>query len=95
MKLFFTPLAACDLDGILDFIAANRPLTAQAVVARLKAKCKLIASQPELGQRRQEFPGDYRSFPAERWVIFYRIVEDTVQIHRVLDGSRDFDSLIG
>ena len=95
MKLVFTPLAVSDLDGILELIAENRPLTAQAVVARLKAKCHLIASQPELGQRRPEFPGDYRSFPAERWVIFYRILEDTVQIHRVLDGSRDFDSLFG
>ena len=48
MKPFFTPLVVGDLDGILEFIAKSRPLTAHAVVARLIAKCKLIASQPEL-----------------------------------------------
>ena len=43
---------------------------------------------------RPEFPGDYRSFPIQRWVIFYRVVGDSVEIHRVVDGARDLDSLI-
>ena len=48
-----------------------------------------------MGQRRPEFSGDYRSFPVQRWIIFYRVVKDTVEIHRVLDGARDLDSLLG
>lgn len=64
MKLFFTPFAETDIDRILDYIAEHRPLTAVAVLARIREKCELIASQPGIGQRRPEFPGDYRSFPA-------------------------------
>jgi toxin ParE1/3/4 len=93
--LFFTPLAEADLNAILEYIAHDRPLTATAVVARIREKSELLASQPLIGQRRPEFPGDYRSFPVERWVIFYRIVDDNVEIHRVVDGARDLDSLIG
>ena len=95
MKLYFTPLAVTDLDTTLDHIALERPLTALAIVQRIRARCELIASQPEIGQMRPEFPGNYRSFSVQRWVIFYRVLEDSVQIHRVLDGSRDIDSLIG
>lgn len=70
-------------------------MTAIAVLARIREKCELLALQPLIGQRRAEFPGDYRSFPVERWVIFYRVSGDTVEIHRVIDGARDLDSLIG
>ena len=94
MKLFVTPLAQADLNHILDQIAETRPMTAVAVMKRIRKKCELLATQPEMGQLRPEFPGNYRSFPVQRWVIFYRLEHETVEIHRVLDGSRDLDSLL-
>jgi toxin ParE1/3/4 len=92
--LFFTPAAVGDLEQILDYIAVHRPLTAKKVVAKIREKCAIIATHPEIGQRRPEFPGNYRSSVFQRWVIFYRVVDDTVEIHRVLDGSRDIDGLM-
>jgi len=94
-KLQFTPLALSDLDDILDYIARERPMTAVAVIRRIRQACEKIARFPEMGQRRPEFSAEYRSFPVERWVVFYRIVDDRVEVHRVLDGSRDIDSLMG
>lgn len=94
-RLFFTPLAEADLASILDSIAQDRPRTATAVVARIRKRCELLASHPLLGQRRPEFPGEYRCWPAERWVIFYRVVGDSVEIHRVVDGAMDIDTLLG
>lgn len=95
MKLVFTPLAEADLSQILNYIADTRPVTATQVVEHIREKCELIRMQPRMGQRRGEFPGDYRSFPVQRWVIFYRVVGQTVEIHRVVDGARDIDSLLG
>ena len=86
--------AEADLHEILDYIAQHRPQTAVAVIGRIREKCELLASQPFIGQKRPEFAGDYRSFPVERWVIFYRNMGDTLEVHRVLDGARDLDSLI-
>jgi toxin ParE1/3/4 len=94
-RLVFTRLADTDLDEILDFIAAHRPLTAVAVVRRIREKCELLASHPLIGQLRPEFPGGIRSFPVERWVIFYRLAGETLEIQRIIDGARDLDSLIG
>lgn len=95
MKLVLTPLAEAYLNGILDYIAEHRPQTAVDVVLRIRERCEMLVTQPQIGQLREEFPGNYRSFPCQRWVIFYRITGDQVEIHRVLDGARDIESLIG
>lgn len=73
MKLVFTPLAEADVGEILDYVAEHRPHTARAVIARIREKCELLAGNPEIGQQRNEFRGNDRSFPVQRWVIFYRI----------------------
>jgi len=91
--LVFTPLAEADLTGILGYIAIDRPQTALAVAARFHRHCELLASHPELGQKRPEFAGEIRSLRFERWVIFYRLSSATLEIHRVLDGARDLDTL--
>lgn len=62
---------------------------------RLRSACELIASQPLIGERRPEFPGDLRSFVVERWVVFYQVADDSVRICRVLDGVRDIESILG
>lgn len=94
MTLVFTPLALTDLESILAFVAKDRPLVASAVLKRIRDRCELIATHPELGQLRPEFPGDVRSFPVQRWIIFYRITQSAVEVVRVLDGVRDLDSLL-
>ena len=94
-RVLFTPSAERDLNHILDWIAEDRPLTAVKVITKIRDKCRLYATQPKIGQRRPEFPGEYRSFPVDRWVVFYRTRDDGIEVHRVLDGSQDLDSLLG
>ena len=95
MRLCFTPLVVSDLEDILNYIAQQRPLTAVEVIRRRREKCEKLAAHPGMGQSRPEFPGDYRSVPIERWIIFDRVLEHTVEVHRILDGARDIDSLMG
>lgn len=95
MKVVFTPLAKQDFRGILDYIAATRPLTATRVSRRIREECNRLGKLPELGQRRPEYPGDYRSITVQRWVIFYRVEGRRLEIHRILDGARDIDQLLG
>jgi toxin ParE1/3/4 len=94
MKLVFTPLAEIDLYGIISEIAAQRPGTARAVAARIRKKCRLLAGHPFIGERLTIRSREYRCFPVQRWIIFYRVVEQTVQIHRVLDGARDWPAVL-
>ena len=93
-RLRFTPLAEADLNDLLDYIAESAPLTARDFVRTIREKCELIATHPEMGRRRPEFSGNYRSFAIGQYVVFYRVHADEVQIHRVLRGSRDILALL-
>ena len=93
-RLRFTPLAEADLNSILDYIAETAPFTARNFVRMIREKCELIATQPEMGRRRSEFPGNYRSFAIGQFVVFYRVHPEEVQIHRVLRDSRDVLALL-
>ncbi len=88
-KLAFTPLAEADLQGILNYIAQDRPDTALRMVAAIREKCEFLARNPHAGERRPEISPVHRCSTIRRWVIFYRAVGDTVEIHRVLDGAQD------
>jgi toxin ParE1/3/4 len=92
-QLVFTSLAQHDLDGILSYISEHRPATAVEVVRQIREKCELLAVHPGIGQRRREIAHNCRSFPFKRWVLFYRVTGDRVEILRVVDGSRDLESL--
>ena len=94
MKLLLTKRAVDDLQRILEYIGQQRPSTALNVFHRFKGKCRLIANQPYIGELRSDYPGDHRSIAFERWVIFYVIKSDVVEIRRVVDGARNIESLL-
>ncbi|MGH7989069.1 MAG: type II toxin-antitoxin system RelE/ParE family toxin [Limisphaerales bacterium] len=48
---------------------------------------------PLLGREREELLPRLRSFPVSRYVIFYRPMENGIEVVRVLHGARDFPPL--
>ncbi len=91
-RFYLTALAKRDLQSILAHIARHRPQVAEEVIDRLQDKCELLASHPMLGQDRPEFSGQ-RSFSVERWVIYYRVVDDEIEVTRIMHGARNVDDL--
>lgn len=61
-------------------------------IDRLDAKFRLLAQQPELGRMRNELMADLRSFPFERYVIFYLAASNGIEVARVLHGARDIEA---
>jgi toxin ParE1/3/4 len=55
-------------------------------------KCCRLGSQPS-GCRREELAPGMRSFPFGRYVIFYHVVTNAIEIVRVLLGGRDTESI--
>jgi toxin ParE1/3/4 len=49
MQLLITPLAACDLEEIGDYIARDNPIRAVTFVAELRAHCEKICLNPSGG----------------------------------------------
>jgi toxin ParE1/3/4 len=87
--LHFTENAERDLVEIGNFIARDSPANAAQFVLRLEQHCSLLASHPLAGRVRDELAPGLRSLAYGRYVIFYRALDDTVEIVRVLHGARD------
>jgi len=83
-----------DLRDIVAFIAEDKPEAARRWLAKIKEKCRLLAKTPELGERRPEFlSGKCRCSLVGSYVIFYRSIDNGIQVVRVIRGDRDIRRL--
>jgi toxin ParE1/3/4 len=46
-----------------------------------------------MGRRRDELSPNVRSFPINNYLIFYRLIEQGVEILRVVSGYQDLEDL--
>lgn len=82
-----------DLIDIWKNVAAESPPIADQCLDRIEARCKQLAAFPELGPERSDIAPDARMLVVERWIAIYRLVEQGVQIVRIVDGARDLSRL--
>lgn len=86
-------VARSDLEGIWFYIAQDDPAAADKFIQAVVSRFSKLAALPELGRRREELSPRLRSFPVGRYVIFYRPMENGIEIARVLHGARDLPPL--
>ena len=88
MKIKWVRLALNDLDKAGEFIAQDNPNAAAQVLKRIWEAVQLLADQPHAG-RAGRVPGTRELMvTGTPFIIPYRVVENTVQILRVLHGKR-------
>jgi len=95
--LRYLPVAQGDLIEIFDYIAQDSATRALAFVDKLDKKIGLLGTHPLLGRiprhsKLREY--GYRVLIIESYLIFYVIHGQTIEIHRVVHGSRNLDHLI-
>jgi toxin ParE1/3/4 len=93
MRLIFAPLAVADLEEIGDYIALDNPPRALSFVRELRAQCRKILDNPLAFAMREELAPGLRVLPYRHYLIFYRILDKTVRIERILHGARDLGPL--
>ncbi len=69
-RLRFSCDARDDLKHIAAYIARDKPNAARSWVNQIKRKCHLLASNPELGDLREDLGGNVRSSYFGNYVIF-------------------------
>jgi len=92
-QIRLSAVAQTDLDAIWFYIAQDDVEAADKLVHGVVLRFARLAAMPELGRRREELTPGLRSFPVGRYVIFYRPIENGVEIARVLHGARDLPPL--
>jgi toxin ParE1/3/4 len=91
-RLELSPSARRDLVSIGADVArrSGSRETARRFLRRIMAVCELLATNPEMGELRNEFSsGLYRSFSVGNYVVYFKPAVNGVHIARILHGARD------
>ena len=89
MRLILSPLAVADLEEIGDYIALDNPPRALSFIRELRAQCRKTLDNPLAFPAREDLAPGLRVRPYGQYLIFYRLVDTTVRIERILHGARD------
>jgi toxin ParE1/3/4 len=88
-----SPRAQIDLAEIWDFIAEDCEGKADSFIDTLDDKFNLLAHNPFIGRARNELAENLRSLSVGRYVIFYLVRAEGIEVVRVLHGARDLDAI--
>jgi toxin ParE1/3/4 len=92
-RIIVSDLARSDLDQIWVYIAEDNLTAADDLVERVLDVYHILAENPRMGRVRRDLHPDLRSFPVGKYVVFYRRIENGIEIVRVLSGHRDIPAL--
>ncbi len=96
MIVRITPEAERDLESIGDFIAADNPARAISFLAELRKTCASLAEYPNrfpIVPRFERY--DIRKCSHGRYLIYYRVRADTIEVIRILHSAMDTDAIQG
>lgn len=93
MRLIVAPAARRDLEDIWAYIGKESGVFADEMIDRIVAAAERLTEHPELGRLRDELAPGLRCFPVDRYLVFYRVGEEIIEIARVLHGARDLDAI--
>jgi toxin ParE1/3/4 len=88
-----SPLASRDLDNIFDYFAEFSIDAGERFVEDFNKKCRNLVAFPNIGRAYTEIEYSLRGVPLSDYIIFYRAMDSSVEIVRVVSGYRDLDSL--
>lgn len=94
-EIRISPRASADLIEIWSYIADDSVANADVFINRLYKTIRLLANKSGAGRPREELAPGILSFPFGRYIIFYRVGQDAIEIVRVLHGARDIQSFFG
>lgn len=94
-QIRYTLAAVDDMDEIFSYISYDNVAAAEKLLEKLNSKIGGLADFPYLGTVLSEekytlIERGYRFIVVHPYLIFYRIMDDLIVIHRILHGQRDY-----
>ena len=81
--------ATQDLNSIADYFAENSLETGERFFREFDRKCQQLVAFPSSGKSYSEIRPDLRGLSLSSYIIFYRLLDDGIEILRVVSGRRD------
>lgn len=86
-----SPEASQDLDGIFDYFAINNVDAGDKFVIAFEKKCEQLLQFPKMGRSYNDIEPSLRGIPLDNYIILYRLIDDGVEIVRVVSGYRNLE----
>lgn len=83
-----------DLDEIWCYLGAFDVQTADRWLHTVEQRFRVLADQPYTGQARPDLAPEVRFLPVGNYLIFYRPIENGVEIARFIHGARDYGGVL-
>lgn len=93
-RLLRTSKANRDLVEIWSYIARDNPAAAENVLEGIERTSDRLLDFPEMGQSCECLGQSVRCFTVGSYVVFYRPIENGIEILRVISGSRDIKAIL-
>jgi toxin ParE1/3/4 len=87
--VFKRPRAEADLVDIWSYIAQDSPANADRLLDRISDTLSRLATMPFMGQARFDLAPGRRMVPVGNYLIFFRPIQDGIEVIRVLHGRRN------
>ncbi|MDF2804207.1 MAG: translation repressor RelE [Anaerocolumna sp.] len=93
----YLPIAAQDLTEIIDYIKIDDPQAAMKLLDDIDDSISKLELFPDMGTvpkdlRLQSL--SYRILIIESYHVFYIMMDDIVEIHRIISGKRKYNFLL-
>lgn len=92
-KIIMLPRAAQDLEDVVDYLSQFYASTAIKQYDRI-VSCSKIQELPHFPHKYEEYGAGhyrfaYRRMVVDDYLVFYAVLDDAIEIHRILHGKRD------
>lgn len=86
-------LASQDLNAIADYFAENNLEAGERFFREFNRKCQQLVNFPNSGKSYAQIRPGLRGLSLEGYIIFYRVLGDSIEILRIASGRRNLPSL--
>ena len=88
-----SPSASRDLNEIIDYFANLNVEIGERLIAAFEKKCQNLVNFPMIGRSYEDIKTGLRGVPLDGYIILYQVTANTLEILRVVHGSRNLKAL--
>lgn len=93
MRCYVSADASRDLDAIGDYFVERSVEAGERLLQEFVKKCERLIQFPKMGRSYEQVKAGLRGIPLDGYIIFYKIVEDGIEVLRVLNGRQDLEAI--
>jgi toxin ParE1/3/4 len=93
-RIFRTEPSKADVLSIFEYIATDNPTAAFGWIEKLDEALERLAESPFIGEQVDHLAKGVRRQCLGNYLIFYKPIDDGIEVRRVLHGARRIHDLL-